>query len=48
MPEFAQATYRQIVAGSYRIIYRFDRSKNSIYIINIVHGSRPLTDFHIT
>lgn len=44
---FAQSSYRQVIVGSYRIIYRFDRPKNIVYIINIVHGSRLLTDFHI-
>jgi addiction module RelE/StbE family toxin len=47
LPEFNQSSYRQIVVGSYRIIYRFDRPMNIVYIINIVHGSRLLTDFHI-
>ncbi len=47
LPEFSQTSYRQILAGSYRIIYRFDRSKNIVYIINIVHGSRLMTDIHI-
>ena len=47
MPEFRQSSYRQVIAGTYRIIYRFDQSKNIIYIINIVHGSRLITDAYI-
>ena len=47
IPEFCQSSYRQVIVGAYRIIYRFDRSKNIIYVINIVHGSRLLTDSYI-
>ena len=45
--EFGQSTYRQIIVGTYRIIYRFDGSLNTLFIINIVHGSCLLTDFYI-
>ncbi len=45
--EFEQSFYRQVIVGTYRVVYRFDGSLNTLFIVNIVHGSRLLTDFHV-
>lgn len=43
IPEFPNLPHRELIAGSYRIIYRYDVSNNEAKIITVVHGSRLLT-----
>ncbi|MHB8970234.1 MAG: type II toxin-antitoxin system RelE/ParE family toxin [Pirellulaceae bacterium] len=40
LPEFPQATYRQVLVGSYRVVYRFDAAQDRVLILAIVHASR--------
>ena len=43
VPEFDRADYREIIAGSYRIIYRVEPGRSVVTITMIVHGHRLLT-----
>lgn len=42
LPEFSPKVYRQIVVGSYRIIYRADPSRNRLLVLAVVHARREL------
>lgn len=36
--EIGNASYREIICGSYRIMYRIE--KNNIWITSVIHGAR--------
>ena len=40
VPEFGDLSVRELVVGSYRLVYRVD--EDSIVIVNLIHGSRDL------
>jgi addiction module RelE/StbE family toxin len=40
--EFAHRGYRQIVVGSYRVIYRADSERDRLLILAVVHSRRDL------
>jgi toxin ParE1/3/4 len=40
--EFAHRGYRQIVVGSYRVIYRADAERNRLLVLAVVHARRDL------
>ncbi len=40
VPEYEDATIRELIVGSYRVVYRLRRQR--IGIIAVVHGSRDL------
>jgi addiction module RelE/StbE family toxin len=42
LPEFPHLVHREIIVGSYRIIYRYDAERKAIHIVAIVHGRRLL------
>lgn len=44
LPEFPDLPYREVISGSYRIIYRYDADSNEINIVTVVHGRRLLTE----
>lgn len=44
LPEFSQLPHREIIAGNYRVIYRYDSSIDEVKIVAVVHGSRILKD----
>ncbi len=40
VPEFKDGMTREILYGSYRIIYRIDRETNAVWISRFWHGAR--------
>jgi len=42
VPEYKIENIREIIYKDYRIIYKIDDTKNIIYIVAIIHGSRDL------
>ena len=42
VPEFGEETIRELIKGQYRVVYKIDDKKNTIVIITIHHGRRPL------
>ncbi len=39
----AKSRYRQVVYGSYRILYRVDKRKRCVYVVHVRHGARAGT-----
>jgi plasmid stabilization system protein ParE len=39
---------RDLIAGNYRVVYRYDSNSNKVKIITVVHGSRLLTETFFT
>ena len=44
VPEYEQDEVRQIVEGSYRIIYLIEEAENGIEVLAVVHTSRERLD----
>jgi plasmid stabilization system protein ParE len=46
VPELGRPTLREVIEGSYRIVYRV--TPDAVQILAVVHGARrfPLTDSH--
>jgi len=44
VPELIQSPYREVIVNAYRAIYRYDAGHDRVYIVNIVHGRRLLTE----
>jgi addiction module RelE/StbE family toxin len=44
VPEFIHLTYRELIVGSYRVIYRLENQKEQVLIMSIVHGRRLLSE----
>jgi toxin ParE1/3/4 len=42
LPEFPHLAYRQMVVGSYRLIYREDPARARILVMGVIHSSRDL------
>ena len=42
VPEFPHLTYREIIVGNYRVIYRFEEQLQHVLILSIVHGRQLL------
>lgn len=42
LPEMPHSPYRQVLRGSYRIIYRHDAATGEVFVLAIVHASRDL------
>ena len=42
VPEYATSMLRELIVGSYRLIYRVDDGGKVIRIVGIIHGSRLL------
>jgi plasmid stabilization system protein ParE len=42
VPEYDDPRYREIIVGSYRLIYRYLPELNLVRILAVVHGSRRL------
>ncbi|WP_027149148.1 type II toxin-antitoxin system RelE/ParE family toxin [Methylobacter tundripaludum] len=47
VPEFGNPVIREIVARSYRVIYRINHESRKIEVIRFWHGKRDMSDFHI-
>ena len=43
VPELDQPAVRELIVGSYRIIYEI--SERSVYVLGLIHGSRDLAAF---
>jgi len=46
VPEFPELTYREIIVGNYRVIYRFDDQRGLVLIMAVIHGRQSLTELH--
>ncbi len=44
VPEFPHLTYREILSGNYRIIYKYDESSSEIIVMFVAHGRRLLNE----
>jgi len=42
IPEFPELPHREIIIGSYRVIYRYDSVKKVVIVVSVVHGRRLL------
>ena len=42
LSEYTEQTYRQVVVGSYRLIYRDDLASDRILVMAVIHGHRDL------
>ena len=42
VPEFPDLSYREILVGNYRVIYKLKEKQNCIFIMSVVHGSQLL------
>ncbi len=42
VPEYPEHSYRQLVVGSYRVIYREDPENQRVNIVAVVHAARTL------
>lgn len=42
VPEFPEGSWREILSGNYRIIYRADLSRRRILVLAVVHGKQLL------
>ena len=40
--EFSHLSYREILSGNYRVIYRFEEEQNLVIIMAVVHGRQLL------
>lgn len=41
VPELDQPTVRELVVGSYRLIYEIDEEER-VYVLGLIHGARDL------
>lgn len=48
LPEFPDSPYREVIVGSYRCIYRFETTIDTVYMVTVVHGSRMLIEGMMT
>lgn len=47
VPEYADASIREVIVAPYRLMYRYQRERNHIQVLGVIHGSRalpPLSD----
>ena len=44
VPELVRSPYREVIVNAYRAIYRYEASQDRVYIVNIVHGHRLLSE----
>lgn len=42
LPEFPHHPHREVIAGTYRCIYRFEPAYDLVSVVTVVHGSRLL------
>ena len=47
IPEFPYLPYREVIVGSYRVIYRVEPTSEEVTIVTVVHGSRLLSESYI-
>jgi plasmid stabilization system protein ParE len=44
VPEFPNLPYREIIAGNFRIMYRFEEQRHRVLIMTVVHGRQMLKE----
>lgn len=44
VPEFPNLSYREMLVGSYRLIYRFSEERKQVVIMAVVHGRQILRE----
>ncbi len=44
VPEFPHLSYREILVGNYRVLYRFKEDQEQIIVMSVVHGRRLLKE----
>lgn len=42
VPEFPHLSYREILVGNYRVIYRFEEKQSLVIIMAVAHGKQLL------
>lgn len=42
VPEFSDETIRELIYGSYRIIYKYKAEEPACYLVAVIHGSRDI------
>ena len=42
VPEFPHLSYREILVGNYRVIYRFEEEQSLVIIMAVAHGKQLL------
>ncbi len=42
LPEFPHLPHRELIAGSYRIIYRYEAAAEAVLVVTVVHSARLL------
>ena len=42
VPELPGTLYREVIVDSYRVLYRYDTTKQIVSIVAVTHGSRSL------
>jgi toxin ParE1/3/4 len=47
VPEFPHESWREILSGNYRIIYRLDPDGQQVFVLAVVHGMQILRAFMI-
>lgn len=43
LPEFPNLPYREIICGTYRVIYRIDEEQKQVVIVTVAHAARLLS-----
>lgn len=44
VPEFPHLSYREILVGNYRVLYRLEGEKGQVIVMSVVHGKRLLKE----
>jgi toxin ParE1/3/4 len=44
IPEFPHLPHREVIIDNYRVIYRYDRDTNRVFLVTVVHGRRLITE----
>jgi len=47
VPEFPHESWREILTGNYRVIYRVDPEGQQVFVLAVVHGMQILRAFMI-
>jgi addiction module RelE/StbE family toxin len=44
VPEFPNLSYRELIVGNYRVLYRHEEQQGRVLIMAVVHGRRLLSE----
>jgi toxin ParE1/3/4 len=42
LPEFPERSYRHIIVGHYRLLYRYDLQNRRVLVMGVIHAARDL------